>query len=100
MCVYTAVPPSVPEVEDVRRWGSSFFKDVPWDEFMYPVLTCMSGGVTMGDSGLSCCFPCLLSTIVFDSRQSNFTRHIRWLGSSQYSFRFKISRYILGSTAF
>ena len=61
MCVYTAVPPSVPEVEDVRRWGSSFFKDVPWDEFMYPVLTCMSGGVTMGDSGLCCCVPCVLS---------------------------------------
>ena len=32
-------------------------------ESMYPVFTCMAGGVTVGDSGLSCCVPCLSSTI-------------------------------------
>ena len=32
-------------------------------EFMYPVFTSMPSGVTVGNSGLCCCFPCLLSAI-------------------------------------
>ena len=40
-----------------------FFEDVPLVEFMYPVFTGMPGGITVGDSGLCCRVPCLLSTI-------------------------------------
>ena len=38
-------------------------KRVPLVEFMYRVFTRMPGGVTVGDSGLCCCVPCLLSAI-------------------------------------
>ena len=31
-------------------------------EFIYPVFTRMPGGVTVDDSGLSCCMPCLSNT--------------------------------------
>ena len=30
---------------------------------MYPVFICMPSGVTVRDSGLCCCVPCLLSAI-------------------------------------
>ena len=32
-------------------------------EFIYIAFTCMPGGVTVDDSGLCCCFPCLLSAV-------------------------------------
>ena len=44
--------------------GASFFEDVPLVEFMYLVFTCMPGGVTVGNSGLCCCVPCLSSTFI------------------------------------
>ena len=44
--------------------GASLFEDVPLVEFIYRVFTRTSGGVTVGDSGLSCCVPCLSSAIV------------------------------------
>ena len=39
--------------------GASFSEDVPLVEFTYLVFTRMPGGVTVGDSGLCCCVPCL-----------------------------------------
>ena len=45
--------------------GASFFEDVPLVEFMYLAFTRMPGGVTVGDSGLCCCVPCLSSGIIF-----------------------------------
>ena len=44
--------------------GVSIILDVPLVKFMYLVVTHMPGGVTMGDSGLCCCVPCLLCTII------------------------------------
>ena len=41
--------------------GASYFEDVPLMEFMYLV---MPGGITVGDSGLCCCVPCLSSAII------------------------------------
>lgn len=35
----------------------------PLVEFMYPVLTCMPGRGTIGDSGLCYCVPCQFSTL-------------------------------------
>ena len=37
---------------------------VPSVELMHPVFTGVPGGVTVGDSGLCCCVPCLSSAIV------------------------------------
>ena len=37
--------------------------DVPLIEFRYLVFTRMPGGVSVGDSGLCCCVPCLLSAV-------------------------------------
>ena len=37
---------------------------MPLAEFiMHTVFTRMPGGVAVGDSGLGCCFPCLLSAV-------------------------------------
>ena len=44
--------------------GASFFEDVPLVEFIYLVFTCTPGGVTIGNSGLCCYVPCLLSAII------------------------------------
>ena len=44
--------------------GASFFDDVPLVEFMYLVFTRAPVGVTVGDSGLCCCVPCLSSAII------------------------------------
>ena len=44
--------------------GASFFEDVPLVEFIYLVFTRTPGGVTVGDSGLCCCVPCLSSAII------------------------------------
>ena len=44
--------------------GASFLEDVPLVEFIYLVFTRMPGRVTVGDSGLCYCVPCLLSTII------------------------------------
>ena len=44
--------------------GASFFEDVPLVEFIYLVFTRKPGGVTVGDSGLCCCIPCLSSAII------------------------------------
>ena len=41
-----------------------FFEDVPLVEFRYLVFTRTPGGVTVGDSGLGCCVPCLSSAII------------------------------------
>ena len=41
-----------------------FVEDVPVVVFMFLVFTRMPGGVTVGDSGLCCCVPCLSSAIV------------------------------------
>ena len=43
---------------------SSAFEDAPLVELMYLVFTRMSGGGTVGDSGLCGCVPCLSSAIV------------------------------------
>ena len=39
-------------------WGGTFLV-----KFLYPVFTRMPGGGTVGDSGLCCCVPCLLSSL-------------------------------------
>ena len=44
--------------------GASFTEDAPLVEFMYLVFTRTPGGVTVGDSGLCCCVPCLSSAII------------------------------------
>ena len=44
--------------------GASYSEDVPLVDFIYPVFTRMPGGVTVNDSGLCCCVPCLLSAII------------------------------------
>ena len=44
--------------------GASFFEDVPFVEFIYLVFPRMPGGVTVDDSGLCCCVPCLSSAII------------------------------------
>ena len=44
--------------------GASFFEDVPLMEFIYLVFTRTPGRVTLGDSGLCCCVPCLPSAII------------------------------------
>ena len=43
--------------------GTSFFEDVPLVELIYLVFSRTPGGVTVGDSGLRCCVPCLSSAI-------------------------------------
>ena len=43
--------------------GDPFFENVPLVEFMHNVFTRMPGGVSVGDSGLCCCVPCLLSAV-------------------------------------
>ena len=42
-----------------------FFEDVFLVEFLYLVFTRMPGGVTVGDSDVSCFVPCLSSAIFF-----------------------------------
>ena len=62
---------SVPEIEGIYAlgmgwgggWEASIFENVPFVMFMYPVFTCIPSVVTVGDSGLCCCVPCLLSAI-------------------------------------
>ena len=44
--------------------GASFFGDVSLVEFKYRVFTRTPGGVTLGDSSLCCCVPCLSSAII------------------------------------
>ena len=44
--------------------GASFFGDVPLVEFVRLVFTRTPGGVTVGDSGLCRCVPCLSSAII------------------------------------
>ena len=43
---------------------TSFFENVPLVESMYLVFTRTPGGVTVGDSCLCCCVPCLSSAII------------------------------------
>ena len=40
------------------------FENVFLVELLYLVFTRMPGGVTVGDSGLCCCVPCLSSSII------------------------------------
>ena len=47
----------------ISHWGHPFFEDIPLVEVMYHVPTSMPGGVTVGDSGLCCCVPCLLNAV-------------------------------------
>ena len=44
--------------------GTSFFEDYLLVEFICLVFTQTPGGVTVGDSGLCCCVPCLSSAII------------------------------------
>ena len=44
--------------------GASFLEDVPLVEFIHFVFTYTPGGVTVGDSRLCCCVPCLSSAII------------------------------------
>ena len=65
VCLYTPVSPRVSEMEGLYMLlGASFFEDVPLVGFIYLVFTRTPGGVTVGDSGLCCCVPCLLSAII------------------------------------
>ena len=48
---------------DICHWELPVLNNVPFVEFMYLVFTRMPGGVTVGDSGLCCCVPCLLSAM-------------------------------------
>ena len=64
VCLYTPVPPSVPEMEGIYVTGVILFEDVPLVEFMYLVFARVPGDVTVGDSGLSCCVPCLSSAVI------------------------------------
>ena len=43
---------------------SDYHENVPLVEFMYLVFTRKPGGITVGDSGLYCCVPCLSSAII------------------------------------
>ena len=43
---------------------ASFFADVPLVKFLYLVFTGTPGGVTVGDSGLCCCVPCLSNAVI------------------------------------
>ena len=64
--LHTAASPIVPEMEITYANGGGggfFFEDVTLVEFIYFVFTRMPGGGTVGDSGLCCCVPCLLSAI-------------------------------------
>ena len=45
--------------------GASFVDVVPLVKFIYLVFTRTPGGVTVGDSGLSCCVPCLSSAVIW-----------------------------------
>ena len=42
-----------------RHHSFTSLEDVPLMEFIYLVFSHMPGGVTVGDSGLCCCVPCL-----------------------------------------
>ena len=44
--------------------GASFWGDVLLVELMYVVFTRMLGGVTVGESGICCCVPCLSSATI------------------------------------
>ena len=63
VCLYTLVSSSVPEMEGYMPLGYLCFEDVPLVDFIYLVYTRTPGGVTVGDSGLCCCVPCLSSAI-------------------------------------
>ena len=56
----------MPEVEGMYMYAirGILSEDVPSVEFTYHVFTCTPGGVTVGDSGLCCCVPCLSSVMV------------------------------------
>ena len=58
------VSSSVPEMEGYMPLGYLCFEDVPLVDFIYLVYTRTPGGVTVGDSGLCCCVPCLSSAII------------------------------------
>ena len=65
VCLYTPVSPSVPEMDGIYATGGILFGgDVPFVELTYLVFTRTPGGVTVGDSGLCCCVPCLPSAII------------------------------------
>ena len=63
--------PSVPKKEGICHWAHPLFcffvcfEDVSLVEFIYLVFTRTPGGVTVGDSGLRCCIPCLSSANYF-----------------------------------
>ena len=57
--------PSVLEMEGIYATGGILYSEyIPLMEFIYLVFTRVPGGVTVGDSGLCCCFPYLSSAII------------------------------------
>ena len=64
MPVHTCVTECAGNGEYICHWGHLFFEDVPLMEFIYPVFTGMPGGVTVGNSDLCCCVPCLSSAVI------------------------------------
>ena len=67
VCLYTHVSPSMPKMEGIYIYmllGASSFEAVPLLEFVYLVFTRTPGGVTVGDSGVSCRVLCPSSAII------------------------------------
>ena len=68
VCMDAPVPLSVPEMEGIYMpMEGILFEDDSLVEFRvlrYIVFICMPGGVTVGDSGLCCCVPCLSNAAV------------------------------------
>ena len=58
--------PSVLEMEGIYATGGILYSEyIPLMEFIYLVFTRVPGGVTVGDSGLCCCIPCLSKAVIF-----------------------------------
>ena len=64
VCLYTLVSPSVPEMEGIYVIGGILLGGRSFGGVNIPFFTRMPGGVTIGDSGLCCCVPCLSRAII------------------------------------
>ena len=65
-------------------FGASIFEDVPLMEFIDHVCTRTPGGVTVGDSDLCCCVPCL-SGVIISLRLLILHKHSRPHSVSDYN---------------